>query len=100
MPGLRRAWLLVETHDDIVPGVSARVKNRFAATHDVETVRSRPRGPADLPPGCDLTPEEVVEATDEYRSRAEWLFLKPKGDEAEGRYGTRVRESVERTQDG
>ena len=85
VPGLRRAWLLVETHDDIVPGVSARVKSRFAATHDVETVRSRPRGPADLPPGCDLTPEEVVEATDEYRSRAEWLFLKPKGDEAEGR---------------
>lgn len=75
---LRRSWVLVETHDDMVPGVSGRVRERFLETHDIEIIRNRPRTRADLPPGFDFTAEEVAEAVDEYRSWAEWLFMRPK----------------------
>ena len=78
VPALRRSWILVETHDDIVAGVSQRVHDRFRETHDIEIIRNQPRTREDLPPGFDFNAEEVAEAVDEYRSWAEWLFMRPK----------------------
>lgn len=78
VPGLRGAMVLVETHDAMVAGVTDRLRERFAATHDVRLVCSKPRKPADLPEVCrDLTTEEAFEAMDEYRRHATWLFMTP-----------------------
>ena len=38
-PALRRADVIVELHDALIPGVSAEVVARFEATHEVELVR-------------------------------------------------------------
>jgi hypothetical protein len=76
VPGLRRASILVETHEGMVIGVERHLLERFAPTHDIEVIRSRPRGRGDLPAGCDLTDEEAAAAMDEHRRRAEWMFMR------------------------
>ena len=85
VPALQRSWILVETHDDIVAGVSERLRERFHETHDIEVIRNQPRTRADLPAGFDFSAEEVAEAVEEYRSWAEWLFMRPKASEKSAR---------------
>jgi hypothetical protein len=81
---LRRALILVETHDGLVTdvgvleGVTRRLRERFASTHDIEVIDSRPRTPEDLPPGCDLGADEAAEAMNEGRPWARWLFMTPR----------------------
>jgi hypothetical protein len=50
LPALTSAWIVAETHDCFVPGVAALLANRFAASHVVEPVATRPRSAADAPP--------------------------------------------------
>jgi hypothetical protein len=86
VPGLRRAWIVVEVHETMVAGVEQRLRERFAPTHDIEAIRDRPRTPGDLPgardldrdAGLDLTEDEAALAMDEHRSGADWLFLRVK----------------------
>jgi hypothetical protein len=81
---LRRAYILVETHDGleteagILEGITDRLRERFGPTHTIEVIASRDRTRDDLPPGSDLSPEEAVEAMDEGRPWAQWLFMSPK----------------------
>jgi hypothetical protein len=82
---LRRAWILVETHDGletgdgVLEGITRRLHERFAATHDIEVISSRSRRRDDLPGGCaSLTDREAAEAMDEGRPWAQWLFLRPR----------------------
>ena len=82
---LRRAFIVVETHDGletadgVLEGITRRLHERFAATHDIEVIASRTRSRAELPGDCAaLTDAEAAEAMDEGRPWAQWLFLKPK----------------------
>jgi hypothetical protein len=75
---LRRALVLVETHEGMVVGVDRHLRERFAATHDIEDIRSRLRTPGDLPVACDLTDDEAAAAMDEHRRHAEWMLMRLK----------------------
>ncbi len=37
-PGLSEIWVLVETHDALVPSMTTEISDRFADTHDLETI--------------------------------------------------------------
>jgi len=78
VPNLRRALILVETHEGMVNGVERHLQEWFAPTHDIEVIRSRPRTRGDLTDGCDLTEEEAAAAMDEHRQWAEWMFMRLK----------------------
>ena len=78
VPNLRGALILVETHEGMVDGVERHLQDRFAPTHDIEVIRSRPRTRDDLPAGCDLTEAEAAAAMDEHRRKAEWMFMRLK----------------------
>jgi SAM-dependent methyltransferase len=43
VPQLQTADILVELHDSLVPNVTSCIEARFAASHDIEMVQSRPR---------------------------------------------------------
>jgi hypothetical protein len=88
---LRRAFIVVETHDGletdsgVLEGITRRLRERFAPTHDVEVIASRSRGRDELPREClALTNEEADEAMNEGRTWAQWLFLKPRPGPAAG----------------
>jgi Met-10+ like-protein len=82
---LRRAFIVVETHDGletsdgVLEGITRRLHERFAATHDIEVIASRARSRAELTGDCAaLSDAEAAEAMDEGRPWAQWLFLEPK----------------------
>jgi hypothetical protein len=84
VPALRRSWILVETHDGLqvgsttLNGITERIIARFTPSHEIRVIASRDRVPSDLPPDCVLTPEETLEAMNEGRPWAQWLFLVPR----------------------
>ena len=78
VPGLlRSAVVIVETHDEVVPGVTRDLCERFEATHLVEELR---RLPIVTPPVLDWLPEvDRRLALDELRSSEQsWLALFPR----------------------
>jgi precorrin-6B methylase 2 len=78
VPSLRRALILVETHEGMVNGIEDHIHKRFAATHDIEVIRNRVRTLDDLPAGCALSDAEADAAMDEHRRHAEWMFMQLK----------------------
>jgi hypothetical protein len=82
VPGLARSFMLVETHEFIVPGVSDQLRRRFAMTHDIEVIWQRDRRRADFPLSdwyirC-MQESDLVEAMSEYRpSGMQWLWMRP-----------------------
>ena len=79
-PALGSATLIVETHDQIRPGVSDAICGRFAGSHHLDMVStgqtSGPEPPVDL---SFLTTEEARSALREVRGRQDWLFFTPNG---------------------
>lgn len=75
-PALASATLLIETHDDLVPGVSGMLQRRFSDTHDVTVVKSHSRNVTRRELEF-LTPEEAKAAIYEVRGEQEWLVLTP-----------------------
>lgn len=49
VPRLRDAYILVEMHDFLVPGLTARVTERFTGTHTIEEIPFARRAAADFP---------------------------------------------------
>lgn len=78
VPELAGASLLIEIHDHLNPGVGERIQSRFAATHDLEIIHSRPRTLADLPPGLAQSEEQAVDAVWERDQAMRWFYLTPK----------------------
>ncbi|MBL8746280.1 MAG: hypothetical protein JNK58_07995 [Phycisphaerae bacterium] len=79
IPALKRAVILVETHDPFCPGVSGRLRERFGPTHTIEDFRGRPRVASDLPEGVGLTGEDAMLAMEEDRSfQPLWFLMIPK----------------------
>jgi len=80
VPTLRRATILLELHDHLVPGVTAEMYRRFQATHAIRKIDDRPRTLADLPDGVSLPESEALWAMDEMQFRGVrqfWLYLTP-----------------------
>jgi hypothetical protein len=80
VPALRRAYILVETHDGMFPGINQRLRDRFARTHRIEAIASQRRSADDLPAGTLLDARESATALSENRAWAEWFFLVPEID--------------------
>jgi hypothetical protein len=78
-PALCSTVLLVETHDEINPGVTDAISGRFAGSHHLAMVSTGqtidPSPPIDL---CFLTASEVRSASREIRGRQSWLLLTPR----------------------
>lgn len=79
-PSLARAVLLIETHDGKRPGVTPGLTERFAPTHDIQTIPLRPRTSADLPAHLrDWSTEDQLALMDEGRMIPQtWLLLTPR----------------------
>lgn len=82
---LQHSLIIVETHDGlatasgVLHGITDRLFERFSPTHDIEVIASRPRSRNDLPQdGSVLSDDEAVEAMNEGRPWAQWLFLQPR----------------------
>lgn len=83
-PSLRRATMLIETHDVIVPGCRAAIEARYHATHRITTIPTQARTIDDFPAALAPSlrrwmPGRCVEAVQEWRGGAqEWLLLEPR----------------------
>ena len=90
VPALRRATILVETHDFVRPGCQEQIELRFTASHRVSAIETRPRTLADFPRMLApwvrrLSPERCAEAVQEWRPAAQtWLLLEPRAERARG----------------
>ncbi|WP_304170158.1 methyltransferase [Phenylobacterium aquaticum] len=82
-PALAGMSLIVETHDLIRPGVQARVRERFAATHDILQVDPGPK-PQILPEAMrGMSHLDQLLAVWEFRAGpTPWLVMTPKGARA------------------
>lgn len=84
VPSLRRATLLVETHDLLRAGCRDAIVARYSATHAITAIPTRPRTledfPRELAPGLvRWMPKRALAAVQEWRGGAqEWLVLEPR----------------------
>ncbi|MBI5380787.1 MAG: hypothetical protein HZA31_02690 [Opitutae bacterium] len=82
-PGLAAAALLVELHETLAPGVTATLRERFAATHAIREIAQQPRTAADFPlrwPVAWAIPFRYKRGyLEEGRvGQMSWLWLRPK----------------------
>jgi O-antigen/teichoic acid export membrane protein len=75
-PNLRRATLLVEMHDHLVPGASQRLHERFDATHTSRTIRTVDRPPEHLLER--LAPADRDVALEGRKAPQDWIILTPR----------------------
>jgi hypothetical protein len=79
-PNLRRAIMLVETHEMCRAGVHGEIQRRFADSHEQTEISCRDRSEADLPPGVKLSGDEAALVMDESRmAKQSFLFFIPRG---------------------
>jgi precorrin-6B methylase 2 len=78
---LETATMLIELHDQIVPGVTAKIEQRFSRTHTFRRVRSRTATPVTANIHV-LTAEELRRAATEIRRPQEWVYLEPSDSSA------------------
>jgi hypothetical protein len=78
---LSEAWILVETHDFLRPGVKDLLRDRFAKTHQIQEVWQEPRSVTEFPYATFLTralPSRYLERiVDEGRpAQMCWLWMR------------------------
>jgi hypothetical protein len=83
VPALRNVTMLVETHEFVVPGITAILQERFADSHNVQLVWQLPRDRTEFPWrtwGTALLPNSYLDwAVSEWRpERMSWLWMEPK----------------------
>jgi hypothetical protein len=82
VPALRRATILVELHEFVVPGITARLNRRFAESHRIEHIWQTPRSRSEFPwrtLGTTLLPRSYLDwAVSEWRpEQMIWLWMEP-----------------------
>ena len=78
-PNLRRAMILVETHEMCRAGVHGEIQRRFADSHEQTEISCRDRSAADLPAGVALPADAAALVMDESRmAKQSFLFLIPR----------------------
>lgn len=83
LPALAHAYLLVEVHEFIHRGITERIIQRFALTHDIQHIWQESRSRRDFPyctPGTWLmSARHLAWAVSEWRpERMAWLWMEPK----------------------
>lgn len=78
LDAFRGATLIIETHDEVVPGITERLRKDFATTHDVTLVDDRAPRRGTCRPLDFLPPEKQAQAVSEIRLRPSWLFARPR----------------------
>jgi hypothetical protein len=80
IPQLRSADILVELHDCFVPDVTRIIEKRFAASHEIEIVQSRPRLTTEWPQLAAYPPEAQRLMLHELRFgvMVNWAFMTPR----------------------
>jgi hypothetical protein len=86
VPELRLCSLLVETHDSVISGCTAQLRDRFQRTHEVRTVLQRTPRIAEYPLGdawARFWPSAVLRwGLNEFRDRRDgWLWMVPRTEE-------------------
>ena len=82
-PALRKATILVETHDAFDNRTTARIRTRFSSTHKIEFKSQADRDPLRYPFLVEFPPSSAALALDENRSltadgtRQTWALLTP-----------------------
>ena len=75
-PGLLKAHLLVEMHDNDYPGISPEISRRFGSTHTIEEIWSTPRMARDWPGGVAVDFKRRAACLDEGRgSPMSWFWM-------------------------
>ena len=78
VPNLRGWSIIVEQHDNVDPSISATIRERFADSHEIETVSSAVADGADVPELDFMTPAERSFALDERPLPMTWALLRPR----------------------
>ncbi len=83
VPSLRRAVILVELHDFLVPNITEELQRRFFSTHRIVHIWQEPRSRAEFPWrtwGTRLLPKSYLDWTvSEWRPvKMAWLYMEPK----------------------
>lgn len=73
-PALEGASIIVEVHEEF--GRLEELVARFANTHSIDTVHSKPRTLADMP--ISVPNSNVMAALDERRGNQSWAYMRPK----------------------
>jgi hypothetical protein len=71
------ATFVIELHETIVPGVTAKLRSAFRGTHTFEEVDSRSETPSTAI-GPSLTPQEMRRVAQEVRGPQKWFLLTPR----------------------
>jgi len=78
---LASAWVLVELHETLRPGVSALIVERFKRTHQILEIASEPRRWKDFPgrrSWAALLPKSLAfRAMEESRAEQSWFWMQP-----------------------
>lgn len=87
VPALRAVTILVEVHDFVSEQIAPEIRERFAGSHSLQEVWSRPRSLEDYPVTLGavegLGRALALSSMDEGRpGRMRWFILSPKGDGA------------------
>ena len=78
-PALAGAWIVVEVHEFIRPGVSERLMKRFQGTHEVTVIDARPRTPSDCTDHLGIPDSQLALAVSEFRPDGmQWYSMVPK----------------------
>lgn len=80
VPGLRGAEILVELHENFVPGVTARLRDRFCETHDIALIPHAPNRKLERYGRADWLVRRHWDrvAAGEHDQEMAWLHLRPK----------------------
>ena len=81
-PSLKRACILVELHDFVIPGITEKLKQRFSASHRICHLWQEPRSRTEFPwrtLGTALLPVSYLDwAVSEWRPvRMAWFWMTP-----------------------
>lgn len=80
VPRLTSANILVETHDQFVPGITDELADRFRGSHRVEWIEHHPPDPESRDELSNWNSEQARIATSDGHSKGQgWLFLEPTG---------------------
>jgi len=78
-PSLRTTVILVELHDMLRPGLSDRVSERFASTHQIRRIPQRERRMEDLPASVTISSEDARPILEQRRAgESEWFEMTPR----------------------
>ncbi len=74
-PNLVESDFLVELHEHVDPGIGERISGMFEATHDIRSMPSRAKPPADYPELEDIEPSMRARVIYERAPDQNWLYL-------------------------